>query len=82
MIGDPPTVEELMTDPSTPYWASDLIRTRLLALDPVDVANTLAVLAATFAARVERPPCGWCIAEAGHEMPEGIEMVNCEKHSS
>lgn len=26
-------------------------------------------------------PCGWCIAEAGHDMPEGIEMKNCSKHS-
>ena len=38
---------ELLTDPATPYWAQDTIRAGLRA-DPVDAANVLEVLAASF----------------------------------
>ena len=48
-----PTPEELMADPSTPMWAVDLIRF-LFRKDPVDVANTLEVLAKSFGERADR----------------------------
>lgn len=47
------TPEELLEDPSTPYWAQDLIRV-LLTKDCVDAANVLEVLAQSFADRARR----------------------------
>lgn len=46
-----PTPEELLQDPSTPFWAQDLIKTALTK-DPVDAANVLEVVAQAFVARV------------------------------
>lgn len=46
-------VEELLADPSTPFWASDLIRL-LTTKDPVDAVNTLEVVTRTFRARLDR----------------------------
>ena len=48
-----PTPEELMADPSTPYWARDVIKVALTK-DPVDVVNTLFTLHEAFSERLER----------------------------
>ena len=47
------TPEDLLTDPSTPWWARDVI---LVALqkDAVDAANVFEVLAAVFGLRARR----------------------------
>ena len=45
-----PTAEELLTDPSTPFWAAEVIRVAL-GKDPVDAAGVFDVLAQAFAAR-------------------------------
>lgn len=45
-----PTPEELLADPSTPYWVQDVIR-RALHRDPVKAANVLEVVAKAFRER-------------------------------
>lgn len=47
------TPEELLRDPSTPFWAADVIRVAL-EKDCVDAANVLSVLADAFRTRLKR----------------------------
>lgn len=42
------TIEQLKKDPSTPYWAKDLMA-RLEGKDPVDVSNVMSELAGAYA---------------------------------
>ena len=51
-VAGPPTPEEILRDPAAPFWAQDLVRV-LLDKDPVDVVNTLEVLAVSFRARLD-----------------------------
>jgi len=48
-----PTPEELLNDPCTPFWASDVIRVAL-SKDCCDAAGVLEVLAECFSARANR----------------------------
>jgi hypothetical protein len=53
MAGSPAaSIDELLQDPSTPFWAIDTIRAAQRR-DPVDAASVLEVLARTFSRRVE-----------------------------
>lgn len=45
-----PSPQDLIDDPSTPYWVSDVIRVAL-EKDPVDAANCFDVLAKAFGQR-------------------------------
>jgi hypothetical protein len=52
-FADNDTPEALLNDPSTPFWAADVIRVALTK-DAVDVAGVFAVLAKSFDARAKK----------------------------
>jgi hypothetical protein len=51
-FADNTSPEALLNDPSTPFWAADVIRVALTK-DAVDAANVFAVLAKSFDARLK-----------------------------
>lgn len=63
-----PTPEQLLRDPSTPFWAADVIRVAL-SKDPVDATGVFEVLARSFSARADQI------------LKQGIPLAVCAKHS-